>query len=168
MAASGPVPTPPGVDWCRALLAYDGAARQVVTELKYRNARASAAWLARGMAALVPAGPLDVVTWAPTTEQRWRSRGFDQAELLARRVAACLGLPCRALLVRVGGPPQTGRTLLERRNGPQFLARRSIHGAAVLAVDDVVTTGATFAAAGRALRSAGAASVGALASAHPQ
>jgi predicted amidophosphoribosyltransferase len=167
MTAAGPVPTPPGLVWCRALLAYEGPAREVVAQLKYRNARSVAAWLAGGMAALVEPSGLTVVTWAPTTELRRRARGFDQAEVLARRVAAHLGLPCAATLARVPGPPQTGRTLLERRDGPQFLARRSVVDASVLVVDDVVTTGATFGAAALALRSAGAAVVAGLASAHP-
>ena len=73
-----------------------------------------------------------LVTWAPTTELRRRSRGFDHAEVLARKVAARLGLPCWSVLARVPGPPQTGRTLLERREGPQFLARRTVKGASVL------------------------------------
>lgn len=167
MAPAGPVPAPPGLVWCRALLAYEGPAREVVAQLKYRNARSVAAWLAGGMAALVDPAEVDVVTWAPTTELRRRARGFDQAEVLARRVAAHLGRPCAGTLARIPGPPQTGRTLLERRDGPQFLARRSVVGASVLLVDDVVTTGATLAAAALALRSAGARQVAGLASAHP-
>ncbi len=168
MSPSLPVPLPPDVDLCRALLAYEGLARAVVTQLKYRNARTSARWLAQGMASLVPPGSVDVVTWAPTTELRRRSRGFDHAEVLARRVAAELDLPCRTLLARLPGPPQTGRSLLDRRDGPQFLARGSATGLSVLLIDDVVTTGATFSAAARALRSAGAHGVVAVASAHPR
>ena len=167
MAPSSDLPPLAHLDRCVALLRYEGPAREVVTQLKYRNARATAGWLAGRMAALVADAPIEVATWAPTTELRRRSRGFDQAEVLARRVARHLGLPCLPLLARVPGPPQTGRTLLERRDGPQFLARRSVVGRHVLVVDDVVTTGATLSAAARALRSAGAAGVVGLAAAHP-
>ena len=38
-----------------------------------------------------------------------RGRGFDQAELLARAVARRLGVPWAPVLVRLPGPPQTGR-----------------------------------------------------------
>lgn len=167
MAPAAPFPVPPGLGSCRALLAYEGPARDVVAQLKYRNARTSARWLARGMAQLAPFGGVDLVTWAPTTQLRVRSRGFDHAELLARRVAAHLGVRCRATLARLPGPPQTGRTLLERRDGPQFLAAGDATGLTVLVVDDVVTTGATLAAAAAALRAAGAVEVHAVAAAHP-
>ena len=167
MAASPVVPVPASLDACRALLAYEGPARELVAQLKYRNARAPVRWLARGMAALVRADALDVVTWAPTTPERRRGRGFDQAELLARGVARELRLPCRPLLERAPGPAQTGRTLLDRRMGPSFRPARAVPGWRVVVVDDVVTTGATLGAAGVALRVAGAERVVGVAAAHP-
>ncbi|MDQ6928990.1 MAG: ComF family protein, partial [Actinomycetota bacterium] len=68
---------------CRALFDYSGVGRELLSRLKYRNARASLRWLAAAMAALVDPSSVDVVTWAPTTGARRRDRGFDQAELLA-------------------------------------------------------------------------------------
>jgi len=153
------LPPPPGIDGCRALLDYDGAGRELVARLKYRNARSSVPFLGRGMASLVAGAPFDVVTWAPTTPARLRARGFDQAELLARAVARHLGIPCRRVLRREPGPAQTGRDAFARLQGPGFVARRALRGATVLLVDDVVTTGGTVAAAARALREAGAGAV---------
>ena len=152
------LPAPPGVDGCAAFLAYDTAARELVARLKYRNARSSVPFLARGMAAAAPPG-VDIVTWAPTTPVRLRARGFDQARLLARAVARDLRLPCRPLLRRRPGPAQTGRDAAARLAGPAFVARRSLAGRRVLLVDDVVTTGATVTAAARALREAEAEAV---------
>jgi predicted amidophosphoribosyltransferase len=149
------------------LLAYDGAGRDLVARLKYHNARSSLRWLAVSMAALVPSMVFDAVTWLPTTSDRRRARGFDQAHLLARGVASQLRLPCRPLLVRAHGPPQTGRSFAERRTGP-VLDARSRHGAPparVLLVDDVITTGTTVTVAAGALRAAGVQSVSVVAAA---
>lgn len=147
---------PAGLDRCASLVLYVGAAREVVARVKYRNARASVAWLATGMAAMVDPATVDVVTWVPTTRARRRRRGFDQGRLLARAVAWRLGRPCRSLLRRRPGPAQTGLALAERRRGPQLEALASAPvGKRVLLVDDVVTSGASLAAAAAALRNAG-------------
>ena len=165
-APVGPVPA--GLDRCRSLLSYEGAGRELIARLKYRNARSVVAWLALGMAGLVRrwvsevgGGAAVVVTWAPTTPARRRSRGYDQAELLARAVAVELGVRCTPLLRRLPGPPQTGRSRDERRHGPAFATRappRRLPGLehrGVLLVDDLLTTGATLSAAASTLRSAG-------------
>jgi predicted amidophosphoribosyltransferase len=159
-ALLGPRPQP-GAHGVHAAVPFTGRARRVVLGLKYRNRRQVARHLAGLVVnAVVVNGDhrdLDLVTWAPTSSARRRSRGFDQGELVARHVARQLGVPCRRLLVRSGPTvAQTGRSRVERLNGPEFVARPGLDGRRVIVVDDVVTTGATMRAAAAALRHAGA------------
>jgi competence protein ComFC len=150
-------PPPTGIDAWWAPFAYEGIARELVARIKYRNVRAVVPWLAVAMADAVAAAAArpDVVTWAPTSPERRRHRGFDPAELLARAVARRLGVRCVGLLVRAPGPPQTGLPAEARRRGPRFGTRRRAP-VSVLVVDDIATTGATMAAAASTLRAAGA------------
>ncbi len=154
-------------DGVLAALPFDGVVRQVLHGLKYRNRRGVAHQLARLMVRRLHLGEVDVVTWAPTSALRARARGYDQSELLARAVARELGLPCRRLLYRSHGEPQTGHTRAERLHGVSFRSRAlSRFGrqaqrrpSRVLLIDDVVTTGATLVAARAALLRAGVGSV---------
>lgn len=161
LASTGRVVTDSGI---LAAMPFEGVARSAIVSMKYRNRRSVARHLAELMVhrLALDAGPrptIDVVTWAPTSSARLRERGYDQAELLARAVAKRLGVPCRRLLYRSHGIAQTGRTRADRLTGPGFRARpverRVERPVRVLVVDDVVTTGATLAAAERVLLDAG-------------
>ena len=149
----------------QAAVVYDGPVREVIAGFKYRSRRRVARALAARLVSDIVADPtsprFDVVTWAPTSSHRAGVRGYDQSELLARRVARELGVPCRRLLERSRGPAQTGRGRAERLHGPVFRSRPMSRPLTVLVIDDVVTTGATFGAAAHALRLAGASDVNA-------
>lgn len=157
LARPAPAPPPPGVDRCAAAVAYRGDGRAVVSAVKFRGDRGPLRWVADTVLDdLADEQHLpSAVTWVPATARHRRGRGVDGAELLARVVGARLGVPARRVLHRGPGPPQVGRSAAERRTGPDLACRAEVAGL-VLVVDDVVTTGATAAAAARALRAAGA------------
>jgi predicted amidophosphoribosyltransferase len=145
-----------------AAVAFVGRARDVLLGFKYGNRRQLAHHFAgllvnRLVGSGIEPADFDVVTWAPTSGVRRRRRGFDQSEVVARRVAAQLGLPCRRLLDRdPASGPQTGRDRADRLHGPTFAASPAVSGRRVLVIDDVVTTGSTLRSAELALRQAGA------------
>jgi ComF family protein len=102
-----------------------------------------------------------------TGVQRLRGRGFNQALLLARRLAP--DKTDATLLLRTRDTPaQHSLPRAERLRNVQGafaldpLRRSSLRGQRVVLVDDVMTSGASLHAAARVLREAGAAHVTAL------
>ena len=152
----------PECDAAVVAVAYEGIARRLILNLKYRNRRqvvvVLAELLAQRVVQSVPniAAVCDVVTWAPTSTVRVRRRGVDQAELLARRVARVLDVPCRRLLIKTSTNVQTGASRDQRLRGSVYSARKLRVNSHVMVVDDVVTTGTTLRCAADALHKAGA------------
>lgn len=154
---------PPADDLVHALKYEDWPELAEVMGDAMARVVAGAAAGAAGADARVHAG---VVVPVPTTAERVRTRGYNQAELLARRVAETCELPLRAALVRQGARrSQTALTPAERAANvrgafaPAPGAAASTRGADVLLVDDVLTTGATASEAASVLAGMGAETV---------
>ncbi len=107
----------------------------------------------------------DVIMPVPLHPKRLRSRGYNQAALIARSLSKEIGVACDLeALMRMRDPgPQVGRELAERLSAVKgiFAVRthRAVKAARVLIVDDVLTTGATVNECARVLTKAGAARV---------
>lgn len=105
----------------------------------------------------------DALIAVPLHAKRLRERGYNQAEEIARTVAAELNIPFRAAGVRRRKATTAQSTLGSAARGANvahaFAADRRCEGLRLAVVDDVITTGATVNAVAVALQRAGADSV---------
>jgi predicted amidophosphoribosyltransferase len=106
----------------------------------------------------------DALAAVPAHPSRERERGYNQAEMLARELAAATGLPLFDALERArAAPPSWRLRRVERRAelagayAPKDGAAALVSGRRVLVIDDVAATGTTFEECAAALRAAGAA-----------
>jgi len=126
-----------------------------------------AAWLIQLLMDRGVADKVEAIVAMPLHVLRRFERGYNQAELIARPIADALDKPllASALRRRKGTDRQARLSALERRRNVEdaFDVRAEalprIQGKALLLVDDVMTTGATLAAAARTLKKAGARAV---------
>lgn len=164
------------LEWCAP---FAGTVRRALHELKYAGEQRLATPLGRAVArrwTAVGAGG-DVLVPVPVHADRRRRRGYDQAELIAAVAARELGLPMASILERRRATvAQFDLDRKERSTNVTgaFAVRpappsarldpsRPLAGRWIVLVDDVVTTGATLAACGEAVMTAGALGVSAIA-----
>ena len=101
----------------------------------------------------------DAIVALPLAVSRQRERGFNQAQEVARRISHFTAIPLASGLARVvDGPPQATLAWNARARNVRhaFVAGVRLKGKSIAIVDDVMTTGATLAAATRAALRAGA------------
>lgn len=148
-----------------ALLNYNQAARTSLAAVKYKNRREYLDFYSRALCLRFGKQILrlkpDVIVPVPVHPSRLRSRGFNQAGVLAEKVGRILDIPvCPEGLKRVRktlpqkelDPSQRLRNLTGAF-GPGLLPEKA---AVVLLVDDIYTTGSTMEACARVLKSMGA------------
>lgn len=155
-------------DSIRAPFRYAGTIRQAILALKYGGIKASAPQLGDLLANFLEANPLpgEIVAPVPMHARRLRERGYNQAELLARRVAGRCNLRYEeSLLFRTRQvQPQAGIGSAAERavnvaDSIGVSANGEVAGVGIILVDDVATTGSTLETCAIALKRAGAASV---------
>jgi ComF family protein len=139
-----------------------------VRALKFRGervyARVLGILLAHTRAAMQADGPElatlpSLIVPVPLHPTRYRERGFNQAQEIARVAGRALRIPvdAHALIRRIDTREQSGLTVRRRRKNVRraFAAPRPVAASHVAIVDDVVTTASTALAAARALAERG-------------
>ena len=160
------------------VFAYEGDLRDMLFEIKTpglnRERRESLLEYLRSETELeyIPdvfrEGGYDAITAVPSSIDRLRQRGFNQAEFYAEIFSDVLGIPFeRDLLRRTRETAESsrleGRLSREANLSGAFRADLSVAGQRILTVDDIVATGTTMRESLSALRAAGAEGTGGLA-----
>lgn len=111
----------------------------------------------------------DIIIPVPIHKKRFRQRGYNQSELIAREISRTLEIPMeRDALAKVeNNTAQSKLTKLERidnaKNVYAIKNTENIRGKAVLLLDDIYTTGSTANECSKMLKQAGASEVAVLA-----
>lgn len=151
-----------------ALGLFDDYYKALIHAFKFNDRPDCGEFLANRLARMISGDarskPIEAVIPVPLHPARKRERGFNQCDLLARRVTEALNLtaPTFSLKRHANTASQTRLTKLDRQqNVAQAFTCPILPDppGTVLIIDDVQTTGATLAACGSVLHDAGVAKV---------
>lgn len=156
----------PDADGAVSALRYRGAVQNAMKEFKFYNRPDYAEWFADQVLQVLPTRLDDwkpsLITFAPMGFMRYRKRGYNQAQLLAKFIARKVNLPCKSTLRKrffVGKQSRCENAEARWINAQNMF--KPIHGVQlmgehVIFVDDIITTGATASAAVALIREMGA------------
>ncbi|MCR4779520.1 MAG: ComF family protein [Ruminiclostridium sp.] len=159
----------PFVDRFTAYCVYDKKISPVILRLKRTDRGNSCYAFARGIKmALERSGMtegIDCIVPIPMSKKKLKERGYNQAELIARELSYMIGAPCSDVLVKVrdtAAQKSLGREDRAKNLKNAFSAApgcNDVKGRSFLLIDDVCTTGSTFAEAASVLAENGAARI---------
>ncbi|MGC9362381.1 MAG: ComF family protein [Candidatus Syntrophosphaera sp.] len=139
-------------DAARSVYVYQTPVREMIHHLKYDFLLSPAAFLAKGMAALItwedPGVSYDFILPVPLHRVRERGRGYNQSVLIARKLSALLGIPLAKMVSRKSNTRSQTNLSREARlknlDGAFVMSGGTqISGKRILLIDDVFTTGTT-------------------------
>ncbi|HUN21835.1 MAG TPA: phosphoribosyltransferase family protein [Anaerolineales bacterium] len=159
-----------GLDSLKSAVFFDGAAKKLVLNAKFRHRPNALRYLAEWMVERIHRDfPADaVLVPVPLSAKRKQERGYNQAEILARHLAFDWNLPIDTQTLYRAKHTQalsSSDTVLARRQiVAQAFSTRTDHfkNKTVILIDDVCTTSTTLTACALACKQAGARSVLAL------
>lgn len=145
---------------------YHGLPGEFVVRLKFNGEKhlaTTAAKMIMRYSIKIP-GPNDILVPIPASKRRKRERGYNQAALIAGRLASMSGSRSLDILTKDESPSQVGLSSSRRRKNVDGIfhmktRNRAPSGADIWLVDDVATTCSTIDSAAQVLMDSGARSV---------
>ena len=141
----------------------EGPIKEMIHNFKYNHALELKKVLSDLLIQAVSQKTFDFITFTPLHKRRLAERGFNQAEILAEKIAKKLKIPCEPLLIKTKSTKrQVGLTGQKRRENLEKVFKvksykvESLKGKKILVVDDITTTGTTLDECAKVLKSAGA------------
>ena len=142
---------------------YKDALRDSLIRYKVNGAVAYAQVYAEFIAKSIDENKIscDIISWVPIHRKRYRERGYDQSEIIAKALSSKLRVPCMRLLVKdVGNKRQSSLSDHEERKRNvkgvySSVATEELLGKRVLLIDDIVTSGSTISECASVLKGAG-------------
>jgi len=146
------------------IFAYDDNVRRSIYDFKYNDMKIYGKFYGIKMAArargYIEHWKPDVIAPVPVSKKKYRKRGYNQAELIARELAKNCNVPMDArLLYRVKDtkPQKEISKDLRRKNLEKafLISQNVVKYKKVVLVDDIYTTGSTIDECAKALKAAG-------------
>lgn len=151
-------------DFVRSCVAYNDKAKDLVRGFKFGRkkylGKYFAAYLIDRYAKDFVSIPIDCIIPVPLTDKRRKTRGYNQAEVMAEVLSKAVEIPCDSTLVvksedNLEQAKLSGKEREENVRGVYEITRRQdVEGKTFLIVDDVMTTGSTLNEIARMLKKA--------------
>lgn len=156
-------------DMSRAVFVYDGAIKTIIYNLKYGNKPYISNTISYCMARKLKSlnWKVDMVVPVPSSKETLKERGFNQAELIARKLSEIIHVDFEnEILQKIKHTEkQANLSGIERRTNLEgaFLVdnkyKAFLKGKTILLIDDVITSGSTISFCAKELKKNGAKAV---------
>lgn len=151
------------LDMCRSCFNYEKPISKLIQDLKYHNKRYLADYFSERLSLLYFKNYFnaDAFVFVPMTKKALRKRGYNQSEILARKVSEKTNVPVLDCIVKTKDTKrQATLTRVERLknldNAFKIIDKKAVKDKSLVLVDDVSTTGATAQTIAHRLKRAGA------------
>lgn len=149
-------------DTARSVFLYKEPISYLIQNFKYNNLRYLGDYFSSKMIEIynLENFACDFITFVPMTDKRIRKREYNQAEILARKVAKGLNLEVKDIIAKVRETEHQAKLSFKERTqnlkGAFKVKKADVLGKEVLLIDDVLTTGSTVETISSELKKKGA------------